>query len=191
MRRLCLGFAVAALILFVVSCAPKHMIKQERMQKPSEGKAIVHFLRPSSFGKAVQATVWDNDKLIGVTTGKMGFQYECEPGKHLFISWSEYKSPVEAELLSGRIYYIVLRIRMGVWRGRVHQVPINQYHELWPDALTWQRTLPNYVPDPEAIASVEAKNHPKIIKYLQKYHTEIAGTKHVKYLRPEDGVPME
>ena len=191
MRRLCQGFAVVVLILFAVSCAPKHMVKQEPMQKPSEGKAIVHFLRPSSFGKAVQASVWDNDKLIGVTTGKMGFQYQCEPGKHLFISWSEYKSPVEAELLPDRVYYIILRMRMGMWRGRVHQVPVNQHHELWSDALIWQKTLPNYAPDPEAFAAVEAKNHPKIIKYLQKYHTEIAGTKHVKYLRPEDGVPME
>jgi hypothetical protein len=60
-----------------------------------------------------------------------------------------------------------------------------------PSALTWQKTLPNYAPDPAAIAAVEAKAHPKIIKYLQKFHTEVAGTKHVQYLRPEDGVPME
>jgi hypothetical protein len=26
---------------------------------------------------------------------------------------------------------------------------------------------------------------------LQAYETEIKGTKHVKYLRPEDGVPMD
>ncbi|MGD8255616.1 MAG: hypothetical protein PVF48_14565, partial [Syntrophobacterales bacterium] len=191
MRRHYQVFAVVVLILFVVSCAPKYMVQQEPLQKPSEGKAIVHFLRPSSFGGALQVTVWDNDKLIGITTGKMGFQYECDPGKHLFISWSEYKSPVEAELLPGRVYYIVLRMRMGWWRGRIHQVPVNQYHELWSDALTWQKTLPNYVPDPAAIAAVEAKNHPKMIKYLQKYHTEIAGTKYVHYLRPEDGVVME
>ena len=129
--------------------------------------------------------------LLMITTGKMGFQYECDPGKHLFISWSEYKSPVEAELLPGRVYYIVLRTRMGWWRARIHQVPVNPHHELWSSALTWQKTLPNYAPDPAAIAPVEAKAHPKIINYIQKYHTEIEGTKHVQYLRPEDGVPME
>ena len=191
MRRLCQSTAVVVLILFVVSCAPRHMIQQESKQKPSEGKAIVHFMRPSSLGKAQQVTIWDNDKLIGITSGKMAFQYECDPGKHLFISWSEYKSPVEAELLPDRVYYIVLRMRMGWWRGRLHQVPVNQYHELWPSVLTWQKTLPNYAPDPAAFAPVEAKAHPRIIKYIQKYHTEIAGTKHVQYLRPEDGVVME
>ena len=65
MRKLCQGIAVV-LILFAVSCAPRHMIQQEPMQKPSEGKAIVNFIRPSSFGKGAQVTVWDNDKLIGI-----------------------------------------------------------------------------------------------------------------------------
>ena len=47
MKRLWQGIAVVVLILFVVSCAPKYMVQQEPMQKPSEGKAIVHFMRPS------------------------------------------------------------------------------------------------------------------------------------------------
>ena len=191
MRRFYRGFGIIILILFMASCAPRYMLQQAPKDKPSEGKAIVHFIRPSSFGKAVQVTVWDNDKLIGVTTGKMGFQYECEPGKHLFISWSEYKSPVEAELLPGKVYYIVLRTRMGFWRARIHQIPVNPNHELWQNTMTWKDTLPNYEPDPAAIAPVEAKAHPKIIDYIQKYHTKIAGTKHVKYLRPEDGVLLE
>jgi hypothetical protein len=61
MKRLWQGIAVVVLILFVVSCAPKYMVQQEPMQKPSEGKAIVHFMRPSSFGGGLQVTVWDND----------------------------------------------------------------------------------------------------------------------------------
>jgi hypothetical protein len=188
MKKIWQGTRVLALLLFVVSCAPKHMIKQEPLQKPSEGKALVNFLRPSSTGGAAQVTIWDNDKLIGYTAGKMAFQYECDPGKHLFISWSEFKSPVEAELLPNRIYYIVLRIRMGWWRARLHQVPVNPQSEMWQDALTWQKTLPNYTPDQGALAQIEAENHAKIMEYLQHYQTEVAGTKYVQYLRPEDGV---
>ena len=191
MKKIWRGVGVIISFLFVLSCAPKHMIKQEPLQKPSEGKALVNFLRPSSTGGAAQVTIWDNDKLIGYTAGKMAFQYECDPGKHLFISWSEFKSPVEAELLPNRIYYIVLRIRMGWWRARLHQVPVNPQSEMWQDALTWQKTLPNYEPDAAALAQIEAKNRPKIIEYLQGYQTEVAGTKHVLYLRPEDGVPVK
>lgn len=64
MKKIWQGTGVVMLILFVVSCAPKHMIKHEPMQKPSEGKALVNFIRPSSAGGAAQVTIWDNDKLI-------------------------------------------------------------------------------------------------------------------------------
>lgn len=89
------------------------MIKQGPISKPEPGKALVNFVRPSFFGKAVKVSLWDGDKLVGICYGKQAFQYECDPGKHLFIAWSEYKSPVEAELLPDHAYYIVLRIRMG------------------------------------------------------------------------------
>ncbi len=115
MKKIWQGTGVVMLILFVVSCAPKYMVKHEPMQKPSEGKALVNFLRPSSTGGAAQVTIWDNDKLIGFTAGKMAFQYECDPGKHLFISWSEFKSPVEAELYHlAHMGYDVYRIESTI-----------------------------------------------------------------------------
>ena len=98
---------------------------------------------------------------------------------------------MEADLLPNRVYYIVLRIRMGWWRARLHQVPLNPQSEMWQDALTWQKTLPNYKPDAAALAEIEAKNHDKITEYLQNYQNEVAGTKYVQYLKPEDGIPLE
>ena len=191
MLKLTRGALCALLALLMVSCGGKYMIKSEPLPKPSEGKALVNFVRPSFFGKAVEATIWDSETLIGWIYGQQAFQYECEPGKHLFISWSEYKSPVEAELLPGRVYYIVLRTRMGGWRARIHQIPVNPNHELWQDALTWSKTLPNYTFEKAGLDKLQAKGHDKIVKYLQEYPTEVAGTKHVLYLRPEDGVPVE
>lgn len=191
MRRHCQITMLAVLVLFVVSCAPRYMIVQDAIPKPIAGKAIVNFVRPSSVGKALQAPIWDGEKLIAMSLGKMAFQYECAPGKHIFIAWSEYKSPVEAELLPNRVYYIVLRARMGWWRGRIHQVPVNKDHPLWEQALTWQKTLPNYTFDRSALAEIEAKKQTKILKYLKYYDSEVKGTKHVMYLRPEDGVPVD
>jgi hypothetical protein len=161
------------------------------MLKPSEGKALINFLRPASVGGAVSITIWDGDKLIGVPRGKQAFQYECDPGQHLFISWSEFKSPVEAELLPNRAYYIVLRVRMGFWRLRLHQVPVHPGHPLWEDALNWQKTLPSYEFDRSVLAQTAAENKAKIQKYLEAYKTKVAGTKYVQYLRPEDGVPRD
>jgi hypothetical protein len=191
MKRLWQSIAVVVLILFVVSCAPRHAVLKEPMAKPSEGKALVNFLRPSSTGAAVTITIWDGENLIGMPRGKQAFQYECDPGDHLFISWSEFKSPVEAELLPDRVYYIVLRVRMGWWRMRLHQVPVHPGHPLWEKALAWHNTLPNYEFDRAVLSTIEAENKDKIREYLQTYETEIKGTKHVLFLRPEDGVPME
>lgn len=191
MLRITRGALTVVLTLLLVACGGKYMTISQPLPQPSEGKALVNFMRPSSFGGGVEATIWDGEKLIGWIYGKQAFQYECDPGKHLFVSWSEYKSPVEAELLPGRVYYIVLRTRMGAWRARVHQIPVNPNHELWQQALTWSRTLPNYKFDQAGIDLLQSKGHQKILKYLQDYDTEVAGTKHVLYLKPEDGVPVE
>lgn len=193
MKRCAKYLVMIVLASFVASCAMKrpYMIDQERKSKPGEGKALVNFIRPSGFGYAAKATIWDRDKLIGVSFGKQGFQYECDPGKHLFIAWSEYKSPVQADLLPNRVYYIVLRIRMGWWRGRVHQIPVNKQHPLWEEAVTSQRTLPNRTFDQQALAAAETEEKDKIIEYLNYYDSEVKGTKHVLYLRPDDGVPVD
>ena len=191
MLKLTRSALIVILASLMVSCGGKYMIKSEPLPKPSEGKALVNFMRPSSFGRGVEATIWDGENLIGWIYGKQAFQYECDPGNHLFISWSEYKSPVEAELLPGRVYYIVLRTRMGFWRPRIHQVPLNPKDEMWQEALTWSKTLPNYTFEKAGLDKLQAEGHAKILEYLQEYKTEVAGTKHVLYLRPEDGVTIE
>jgi hypothetical protein len=168
-----------------------YMIDQEAKLKPSDGKAIVNFIRPSGYGKAAKATIWDGDKLIGVSFGEQRFQYECEPGKHLFLSWSEYKSPVEADLLPNRVYYVLIRIRTGWWRARMHLVPVNTQHELWEKTLSWNSSLPNYSFDMQHLAVAENESKQKILDYLRYYEDEVKGTKHVIYLRPEDGVSPE
>lgn len=191
MRRFCLGLVAFSWILSVVSCAPRYATLRDPMSKPSEGKALVNFLRPSSFGGAMSVTIWDGDKLIGNPRGKQGFQYECSPGKHLFISWSEFKSVVEAELLPDRVYYIILRPRYGFWRIRLHQIPLHPGDPLWEKALAWRETLPNYEFDRSALAPIEEESKGKMQEFLATYEAEIKGSKHVKYLRPEDGVPIE
>ena len=64
------------------------MIEQEPKLRPSEGKALVNYVRPSRYRYEEKASVWDGAKLIGMSFGRQCFQYECEPGKHLFIAWS-------------------------------------------------------------------------------------------------------
>ena len=181
------------IVVFVSGCGMKrpYMTNQPAALKPSEGKALVNFMRPSGYARAASFSIWDGDKLIGMSFGKESFQYECDPGKHLFITWSEYKSPLEADLLPNRVYYVLLRIRMGMWRGRLHFIPINKEHELWNETLSSYSLLPNYAFDRQYLVDLENKNKQKILDYLNSYDNEVKGTKHVNYLRPEDGVNLE
>jgi hypothetical protein len=188
-RYLALGFMVLA--LGACSIKRPYMIDQSPKLTPSEGKALVNFVRPSAAGYAAKATVWDGDKLIGVSFGKQYFQYECEPGRHLFLAWSEYKSPVEADLAPNKTYYIVLRVRPGWWRARIHQVPINKEHPAWGETMQSIVTLPHRTFDQPTLAAAEAESRPKILDYLKYYEETVKGTKHALVLRPEDGIAVD
>jgi hypothetical protein len=178
------------MVLLVGSCSINrpYMVDLPVKAAPSEGKVLVNFVRPSGYGSAAKATLWDGDKLIGVSFGKQSFQYECEPGKHLFLAWSEWKSPVEAELEANKVYFIALRIRMGWARGRIHQVPVNKSDPLWNEVVGAFKTNPNRGFQAAAIAAAEAEGRPKIREYLRLYDTEIKGSKYVLYLNRQDGV---
>ncbi len=193
MKKLGSVLLFTALVFAVCSCSIKrpYMVDRPVQIAPSPGKALVNFVRPSSFGTAAKATIWDGDRLIGVSFGKQSFQYECEPGKHLFIAWSEYKSPVEATLEADKVYFIALRIRMGWWRGRIHQVPVTKHDPLWGEVVTALKTNPNRGFQASALAEAEAEGKPKIQEYLRVYEREIKGTEHVLYLNRQDGVSPE
>ena len=178
--------AIGYFLLFV-SCAGKHTlyIKQEPKPGPSEGKVLVNFVRPHGIGSATRVEIWDSDKLIGISRGAHCFQYECDPGKYLFIAWSGYGSPVEANLASNRVYYILLRNRLG--EKSIYQIPLNRQHSYWKETLEWQRTLTNYAYDQEALAYNEGWNKATIQNYMLNYKT--AGRKEpIGQLRAEDGV---
>ncbi len=176
------------LFVFLISCAGKHTlyIKTEPKPKPSEGRVLVNFVRPHGIGSATRVEIWDGDKLIGISRGEHCFQYECDPGKHLFIVWSGGGSPVEANLAPNRVYYILLRNRPG--ERSIYQIPLNEQHSFWEETLEWQRTLPNYTYDEETLSYHEGWNRVTIQKYMKTYKTSGAMTEPIGKLRPEDGV---
>ena len=60
---------------------------------PDPGKAMLVFMRPSSFGFAIQSAVFeivDNEpKLVGVVAAKKKVAYQVAPGKRLFMVTGE------------------------------------------------------------------------------------------------------
>ena len=101
------------------------MAARSGLVRPSEGRALVFFTRPSSYGGAIQATIYDSDTYIGTVSGGTHVAYETTPGTHLFMVIAESADFMRAELLPDKTYYAGVHARMGVWKARFSFVPFN------------------------------------------------------------------
>jgi hypothetical protein len=99
-------------------------------------KAIVYFVRPSSYGFAINFSYFDSTRLIGKFNGPKYIRYECEPGTHLFWARSENKDFIDAEVDAGRIYFIEAKPHTGALKAEVELIPIDP-----KDAKTMKKVL--------------------------------------------------
>lgn len=121
------GLAVAALSL-LGACASTHMTDVPEGQwvtKPAPGKALIYFVRPTSFGGAVQATLYDNDAYIGTISANTHIAYQADPGPHMFMVIGESADFMQTNFNAGKTYYAKVQPRMGVWKARFSFVPQN------------------------------------------------------------------
>jgi len=98
----------------------------QNMEPAPEDKAVVYFVRPSSFGALINFSYFDSTTLIGRFKGPRYIRYECEPGQHLFWGRSENKDFVEANLEAGKVYMIEAVVMMGGIKAGLRLEPINQ-----------------------------------------------------------------
>jgi len=119
---------LAVFFLFLEGCASSHMTvipDDNKVTKPSSDTALVYFARPSSFGGAIQATVYDDDVYIGTISANTNIAYKAKPGPHMFMVVSESADFMQAELLAGKTYYAEVIARPGVWKARFSFRPNN------------------------------------------------------------------
>ena len=96
---------------------------------PQPGKAMVVFLRPSTRGFGVQASVFDlreDFELVGVLANKKKVAYQAEPGRHLFVVLGENTNYLSAHLRSGKTYYVVVEPSAGLVKSRFSLRPISR-----------------------------------------------------------------
>ncbi len=114
---------------------------------PESGKALVVFMRPSRYGGAIQASVYEattpENKFIGIVSSKTKIAYQADPGKHLFMVIAENADFVNATLDAGKTYYILVSPRMGMWKARfsllpIHDDPAAAYSLRSDDFREWQ-----------------------------------------------------
>jgi hypothetical protein len=97
--------------------------------EPAADKALVVFMRPSNYGGAIQASVFDatqpQEEFIGIVSGNTKTAYQATPGKHLFMVIGENADFMNATLDAGKTYYVLVSPRMGVWKARFSLLPIH------------------------------------------------------------------
>lgn len=126
-RILLLGAAVA---LSGCMAQSKYMVKADSAAATAQpDKATVVFLRPSSFGGAIQASVYDthtqDDTFVGIVSAGTKLAYAAEPGDHLFMVVAENADFMIAHLDAGKTYYVDVRPRPGMWKARFSLLPIH------------------------------------------------------------------
>jgi hypothetical protein len=147
------------------------------------------FMRPSSLGFPVHASVFDDEKFICMVPYNSKFVYMAEPGTHQFMVISEAADFMKADLIAGKTYYAIVEPRMGAWRARFSLLPV---HRQDIDKSDIQECIKNcqFVVN-KASAPVWADiNKPSILEKKAKYY-EIWMQKNAAdqpHLRAEDGM---
>jgi len=99
--------------------------ESDRIQKPSAGKTLLIFMRPSFFGGAIQSVIYDGDAYIGTLSAGKQIAYETTPGEHMFMVVSEAADFMQANLAADKTYYTAVVSRPGIMRARFSFVPQN------------------------------------------------------------------
>lgn len=185
--RLLLLFVVVAFLNVACAGSSGYMKSSETLLTPTNEKALVRFMRPSGIGYAINFNIWDGEKVIGNSVAKSQFDYLADPGKHLFVSTAENVVFLEAEVEAGKVYYILSRVKMGLWKARTELVPVTKGSEYWDEVKVHEKELVKLAPDTAAIQLWEAANKDKIKAVLSDYETKLKNEEQWPKLNREDG----
>lgn len=130
------------MLLFALTAraAPAYMtvVRDEIATTPPEGKAFVTFLRPSVVGKALPWDVWTDDlRFLGRMVGASRIRAVVEPGEHLFIASSENQEPLQATLVAGKHYFVLVEPTMGALIAQVRLVGLGPTDDRWSKVDRW------------------------------------------------------
>ena len=162
--------------------------------------ATVVFLRPSSVGGAIQASVFDvtggKTDFGGVVSTKTQVSMHVPAGDHLFMVIAENADFMNATLDAGKTYYVLVKPRVGVWKARFSLIPIHKdasakYNMASTDFIEWksvcqpvEKTAAADAWYAENKADIEAKR----ADYMQKWDRMLPQDKAVLTLHADDGV---
>ena len=150
------------------------VLDSDKAIKPEPGKALVIFIRPSSYGGAIQATIYDDQEYIGTVSANTQVAFQATPGDHMFMVIGESADFMRAELKAGLTYYARVAARMGWWKARFSFIPYNG-EESEEELQSWLSDTERVELNNEGIgwaASHDASIQEKRASYLQDWHSK-------------------
>ncbi|WP_147821945.1 hypothetical protein [Salidesulfovibrio onnuriiensis] len=158
-----------------------------------QGKAVIVFMRPSSFGGAVQSPVFrltdDSQEFLGIVSSKTMLAYEAAPGKHVFMVTGETANFVEADVIADKIYYVEVEPHFGMFKARFTLEPLTaaqlkdeDFKKDYAKCHFVENTPQSYQWAQDNLNSINSKR----MDDYQDWKNEPAEEK--KALTPEDGV---
>ncbi len=146
MGKLVVSFVMVFVVMFLAGCAGsvknmEPLMPSQVVTIPAKDKALVIFMRPSSFGNAIQSSVFDvqnnTPKLVGIVAAKKKVAYEVDAGEHLFMVVGENADFMSASLEANKTYYALVTPRMGIWKARFALKAVGQNELNTPEFNEW------------------------------------------------------
>lgn len=98
-------------------------------KQPAEGKSLVYFIRSSGTGALINFKYFDGEKYLGKLNGVHYFEYECEPGEHIFWAAAENRDFLVGNLKPNSTYVVEVRPTMGAMKAAVRLHSISSDNE--------------------------------------------------------------
>lgn len=171
------------ILVFIGLCCLFSVSPAQGITNPSEGKAVVYFVRATQLAFAINFEFFDSSKLIGKFNGQNYMRYECAPGEHLFWARSENRDFITAGLEAGKIYFVEVVPSMGWGQAVVYLKPVDPKES---DRMEKIEKVVNKRTSQQLSEAELAKQNEKlkdaIPRGLQKYKDDLADGKKFKRL---------
>lgn len=186
MKRLVIIYLFIQNLFFLGGCSSslmqKSSIDSSVIPTANSDQAQIVFMRPSTFGGAIQASVFDlkhennqliDDKFVGIVSSTTKVLYETEPGFHIFMVIGENADFMQANLKEGKTYYALVTPRFGWWKARFSLKPLHlddlksDEFDDWFESTDWyENTKASHQWASENWSSIQNKK----IEYLRKWN---------------------
>lgn len=118
-------------LLMLYGCSSSHMADvapADMSEFVAEEESAIVFLRATNFGGAIQAPVVEvgneGPEFVAIVSAAKKIMHRTSPGEHVFVIGGESSGALKAELSPGKIYYVHVEPKMGLWKARFVMVPV-------------------------------------------------------------------